>query len=152
MEIISLLSVLGIAVAGLFYALLLMKQVYAADSGTDKMKEIAAAVPKGERLPRAQFRRIGPLIIVITVLLFITYTGAVEAFRWGERSPSSLVHCLAGPWICRHAPRYHGNLRVAAAAMHGYGKAMQLGYRTGLLQECSRRLDCWAHGYLPDLR
>jgi len=34
MEIASLLFVLGIAVAGLLYALLLVRQVYKADSGT----------------------------------------------------------------------------------------------------------------------
>jgi K(+)-stimulated pyrophosphate-energized sodium pump len=133
MEIISLLSVLGIAVAGLLYALLLMRQVYAADSGTDKMKEIAAAVREGANAYLgAQFRRIGPLIIVITVLLFITYTGAVDAFRWGRAFAffvGALFSWTVGFVGMRLATT--GNLRVAAAAMHGYGRAMQLGYRTG---------------------
>ncbi|MCX6132829.1 MAG: sodium-translocating pyrophosphatase [Ignavibacteriales bacterium] len=133
MEIFSLLSVLGIAVAGLFYALLLMRQVNAADSGTDKMKEIAAAVREGANAYLgAQFKRIGPLIILITVLLFITYTGAVEAFRWG-RAFAFLVGALFSWTVGFVGMRLAttGNLRVAAAAMHGYGKAMQLGYRTG---------------------
>src|SRR5512135_205084 len=85
MEIIALISVLGIAIAGLLYALLLVRQVYKADSGTDKMKEIAAAVREGANAYLgAQFKRIGPLIIVITLLLFVTYTGSVDAFRWGR--------------------------------------------------------------------
>ena len=133
MEIFSLLSVLGIAVAGLLYALLLMRQVNAADSGTDKMKEIAAAVREGANAYLgAQFKRIGPLIIVITVLLFITYTGAVDAFRWG-RAFAFLVGALFSWTVGFVGMRLAttGNLRVAAAAMHGYGKAMQLGYRTG---------------------
>jgi len=133
MEIFSLLSVLGIAVAGLLYALLLMRQVSAADSGTDKMKEIAAAVREGANAYLgAQFKRIGPLIIVITVLLFITYTGAVDAFRWG-RAFAFLVGALFSWTVGFVGMRLAttGNLRVAAAAMHGYGKAMQLGYRTG---------------------
>jgi K(+)-stimulated pyrophosphate-energized sodium pump len=29
-----------------------------------------------------------------------------------------------------------GNLRVAAAAKHSYGEAMQLGYRTGTIPAC----------------
>ncbi len=133
MEIISLFSVLGIAVAGLLYALLLVRQVYGADSGTDKMKEIAAAIREGANAYLgAQFRRIGPLIIVITALLFVTYTGVVDAFRWG-RAFAFLVGALFSWSVGFVGMRLAttGNLRVAAAAMHGYGKAMQLGYRTG---------------------
>jgi K(+)-stimulated pyrophosphate-energized sodium pump len=133
MEIASLLFVLGIAVAGLLYALLLVRQVYAADSGTDRMKEIAAAVREGANAYLgAQFKRIGPLIIVITLLLFVTYTGAVDAFRWGRAIAflfGALFSWTVGFVGMRLATA--GNLRVAAAAMHGYGKAMQLGYRTG---------------------
>ena len=133
MEIASLLFVLGIAVAGLLYALLLVRQVYGADSGTDKMKEIAAAVREGANAYLgAQFKRIGPLIIIITLLLFATYTGAVDAFRWG-RAIAFLVGALFSWTVGFVGMRLAttGNLRVAAAAMHGYGKAMQLGYRTG---------------------
>ena len=133
MEIIALLSVLGIAVAGLLYALLLVRQVYRADSGTPRMKEIAAAVREGANAYLgAQFRRIGPLIILITVLLFATYTGSVDAFRWG-RAIAFLIGALFSWTVGFVGMRLAttGNLRVAAAAMQGYGKAMQLGYRTG---------------------
>lgn len=133
MEIASLLFVLGIAVAGLLYALLLVRQVYKADSGTERMKEIAAAVREGANAYLgAQFRRIGPLIIIIMLLLFVTYTGAVDAFRWG-RAIAFLVGALFSWTVGFVGMRLAttGNLRVAAAAMHGYGKAMQLGYRTG---------------------
>jgi K(+)-stimulated pyrophosphate-energized sodium pump len=133
MEIYALLSVLGIAIAGLLYALLLARQVSAADSGTDKMKEIAAAVREGANAYLgAQFKRIGPLIIVITLLLFVTYTGAEDAFRWG-RAFAFLVGALFSWTVGFVGMRLAttGNLRVASAAMVGYGKAMQLGYRTG---------------------
>ena len=43
----ALLVVLGIAVAGLLYALMLVRQVKAADQGTPRMQEIAAAVREG---------------------------------------------------------------------------------------------------------
>jgi K(+)-stimulated pyrophosphate-energized sodium pump len=133
MEIASLFAVLSVALAGLFYAILLARQVYKADRGTEKMQEIAAAVREGANAYLgAQFRRIGPLIIIITFLLLITYTGAVDAFRWG-RAAAFLVGALFSWTVGFVGMRLAttGNLRVAAAAMHGYGKAMQLGYRTG---------------------
>lgn len=133
METASLIAVLGVALAGLVYALLLARQVFKADRGTEKMQEIAAAVREGANAYLgAQFKRIGPLIIIITFLLFITYTGSVDAFRWG-RAGAFLVGALFSWTVGFVGMRLAttGNLRVAAAAMHGYGKAMQLGYRTG---------------------
>ena len=77
MEKISLFVVLGIAVLGLLYAGLLVKQVLRADQGTPRMQEIARAVREGANAYlAAQFRKIGPLIVVITVALFCT--------KWGE--------------------------------------------------------------------
>src|SRR5208283_3789109 len=67
LEIVALLVVLGVAVAGLLYALMLVKQVKAADQGTPRMQAIAAAVREGaDAYLAAQFRRIAPLILVIT--------------------------------------------------------------------------------------
>ncbi len=135
LEIGALLTVLGIAVAGLLYALLLVKQVTAADSGTKKMQEIAAAVREGANAYlAAQFKKIGPLIIIITVLLFITYTGAESAFRWGRSGAfliGSIFSWLVGFVGMRLATI--GNLKVATAAKRSYGEAMQLGYRTGTI-------------------
>jgi K(+)-stimulated pyrophosphate-energized sodium pump len=132
-EIYGLLSVLGIAILGLMYALLLVRQVRNADRGTKKMQEIAAAIREGSNAYLgAQFRRVGPLIILITLLLFATYTGSQEAFRFGRAGAfflGSVFSWLVGFVGMRLATT--GNLRVAAAAMHGYGGAMQLGYRTG---------------------
>jgi K(+)-stimulated pyrophosphate-energized sodium pump len=133
MEVFSLMAVLGIAVAGLLYALLLVRQVNRADRGTSKMQEIAAAIREGaDAYLGAQFRRIGPLIIILTVLLFFTYTGSVDAFRWG-RAGAFLIGALFSWTVGFVGMRLAttGNLRVAAAAMHSYGNAMQLGYRTG---------------------
>ncbi len=135
MEIACLMAVLGIAVAGLLYAVLLVRQVLRADRGTTKMQEIAAAVREGANAYlAAQFRRIGPLIVVLTILLFLTYTGAENAFRWG-RAGAFLVGALFSWTVGFVGMRLAttGNLRVAAAAMRSYGEAMQLGYRTGTI-------------------
>jgi len=133
LEIGALLTVLCIAIAGLLYALLLVKQVTSASSGTKKMQEIASAVREGANAYlSAQFKKIGPLIIIITILLFITYQGSEGAFRWG-RSGAFLIGSIFS-WLvgfCGMRLATIGNLKVATAAKRSYGEAMQLGYRTG---------------------
>lgn len=134
-EVTALVVVLGIAIAGLLYALLLVKQVRNADQGTKKMQDIAAAVREGANAYlAAQFRKIGPLIIIITLFLYFTYTGTVDAFRWGRAGAflmGSVFSWLVGFVGMRLATQ--GNLRVAAAAKRSYGEALQLGYRTGTI-------------------
>jgi K(+)-stimulated pyrophosphate-energized sodium pump len=134
-EVYGLLAVLGVAIAGLFYALMLVKQVRKADQGTKKMQDIAAAVREGSNAYlAAQFKKIGPLIIIITLFLYLTYTGTVDAFRWGRSGAflvGSIFSFLVGFVGMRLATQ--GNLRVAAAAKRSYGEALQLGYRTGTI-------------------
>jgi K(+)-stimulated pyrophosphate-energized sodium pump len=135
MEIFCLLSVLVIAIAGLAYALLLVKQVMSADRGTKRMQEIADAVREGANAYlAAQFKKIGPLIVLITVLLFFASTSSEAAFRWG-RAVAFLVGALFSWTVGFVGMRLAtaGNLRVAAAATRSYGEAMQLGYRTGTI-------------------
>ena len=135
LERVCLIVVLVIAIAGLLYALMLVKQVMAADQGTKKMQEIASAVREGANAYlKAQFTKIGPLIIIITILLAVTYTGSENAFRYGRAAAflmGSVFSWLVGFVGMRLATA--GNLRVAAAAKHSYGEAMQLGYRTGTI-------------------
>jgi K(+)-stimulated pyrophosphate-energized sodium pump len=99
------------------------------------MQDIAAAVREGANAYlSAQFKKIGPLIIIITILLFLTYTGSVDLFRWGRAGAffiGALFSGLVGFVGMRLATE--GNLRVAAAAKHSYGEALQLGYRTGTI-------------------
>jgi len=134
-EVTALMIVLGIAIAGLLYALLLVKQVRKASQGTKKMQEIASAVREGSNAYlAAQFKKIGPLILIITFILYLTYTGTVDAFRWGRAGAfliGSIFSFLVGFVGMRLATQ--GNLRVAAAAKRSYGEALQLGYRTGTI-------------------
>ena len=135
MERASLMVILIIALAGLGYALMLVGQVMRADRGTPKMQEIANAVREGANAYlAAQFRKIGPLIILITILLFIANTSNESAFRWG-RSVAFLVGALFSWAVGFVGMRLAtaGNLRVAAAATRSYGEAMQIGYRTGTI-------------------
>jgi K(+)-stimulated pyrophosphate-energized sodium pump len=124
--------VLVIAIAGLGYALMLVGQVKRADQGTAKMQEIAAAVREGANAYlAAQFKKIGPLIILITIILWWTKSSD-PVFAWG-RAGAFLVGSLFSLTVGFVGMRLAtvGNLRVAAAARKSYGEAMQLGYRTG---------------------
>jgi K(+)-stimulated pyrophosphate-energized sodium pump len=135
----ALIVVLLIAVAGLVYAGMLVKQVKAADQGTARMQEIARAVREGANAYLgAQFRRIGPLIILITIGLFFTKYSSLRPqdtpFAYGRAGAfllGSLFSWTVGFVGMRLATT--GNLRVAAAAKRSYGEAMQLGYRTGTI-------------------
>jgi K(+)-stimulated pyrophosphate-energized sodium pump len=128
-----LMAVLGVALAGLAYALLLTRQIHRADTGTQQMRAVAAAVREGaDAYLRAQFKKIGPLIVVITALLAALYGGSESAFRWG-RAGAFLVGAVFSSLVGFVGMRLAtaGNLRVAAAARRSYGEAMQLGYRSG---------------------
>jgi K(+)-stimulated pyrophosphate-energized sodium pump len=133
-EQIALWVVLLIAVAGLVYAIALVGQVYGADEGTEKMREVGAAIRQGANayLGR-QFRAIIVLVFVLTGLVYFTAeaTGAVAIGRAGAFFIGASFSWLVGFVGMRLAVR--GNLRVAAAARTSYGGALQLGYRTGTI-------------------
>jgi K(+)-stimulated pyrophosphate-energized sodium pump len=135
MEIYALITVLVIAVLGLLYALMLVKQVKAADKGTKRMQDIAAAVREGaDAYLAAQGRKIFPLILVIMVILYFTTQSDLLAFKAGRAGAfvvGAFFSWLVGFVGMRLATT--GNLRVAAAARKSYGEAMQLGYRTGTI-------------------
>jgi len=133
-ERIALFAVLAVAIAGLLYAGMLVKQVRQADQGTPKMQEIASAVREGANAYlAAQFKRIGPLIILLVFLLWWTKSNEpVFAYgRAGAFAVGAIFSWLVGFVGMRLATT--GNLRVAAAAKRSYGEAMQLGYRTGTI-------------------
>jgi K(+)-stimulated pyrophosphate-energized sodium pump len=97
------------------------------------MQAIAAAVREGaDAYLAAQFRKIGPLIGIITVILYFTTQSDLGAFKFGRAGAfavGAVFSWLVGFVGMRLATT--GNLRVAAAARRSYGEAMQLGYRTG---------------------
>ena len=133
-ERLALLAVLVVAIAGLGYAWMLVKQVREADQGTPKMQEIATAIREGaDAYLNAQFRKIGPLIIVIAIALFMTKWGNWE-FAFGRAGAflAGSLFSLAVGWNGMKLATT-GNLRVAAAAKRSYGEALQLGYRTGTI-------------------
>ncbi len=136
-EKVALVTNVFIALAGLAYALMLVKQVRTADQGTKRMQEIAQAVREGANayLYR-QFRVVGVLIVLITVVLFFAAkaSGAVPQIAWG-RAIAFLIGSTFSATVGFVGMRLAttGNLRVAAAAQHSFGRALQLGYRSGTI-------------------
>ncbi len=140
-ERVALWCVLGVAFAGLGYALMLVGQVKNADQGTPKMQKVADAVRAGANAYlRQQFQKIVVLIGILTVLLFLTAlagerTGfekwAIAGGRAGAFLMGSLFSFAVGFVGMRFATL--GNLRVAAAARNSFGSALQIGYRTGTI-------------------
>ncbi len=139
-EKLALWVVLGVAFAGLGYALLLVKQVREADQGTEKMQKVAAAIRSGANAYLGQqFRKIVVLIAILTVVLFLTRLAgtpspdmyAVAFGRAGAFLAGSLFSFCVGFVGMRFATL--GNLRVAAAARTSFGGALQVGYRTGTI-------------------
>ncbi|MBI2447131.1 MAG: sodium-translocating pyrophosphatase [Candidatus Omnitrophica bacterium] len=131
----GLMMILAIAVCGLIYAFMLIKQISSYDRGTPKMQEIAGAIREGANAYlMAQFKKISIFIIIITCLIYITYTGAEQAFRCG-RAVAFFVGALFSWTVGLVGMRFatDGNVRVASAARHSYGTALQIGYRTGTI-------------------
>ena len=136
-EKVALLLNIVVAILGLLYAMTLVKQVYGADKGTEKMQAIAAAVREGANayLYR-QFRVVAMLIVLITVALYFgaTASGLPAGFAWGRAGAFAIGALFSGAvGFVGMRLATAGNLRVAAAAKKSFGNALQLGYRTGTI-------------------
>jgi K(+)-stimulated pyrophosphate-energized sodium pump len=135
-----LFLVLGVAAAGLFYAWILMQQVREADQGTPRMQEIAAAIREGaDAYLKRQLTTVAILIAVLVAVLFASKAatselGMSDPFAWG-RAGAFLMGAIFSATVGFVGMRLAttGNLRVAAAAQVGFGRALMLGYRTGTI-------------------
>jgi K(+)-stimulated pyrophosphate-energized sodium pump len=145
-ERIALILNVVIALCGLGYAAMLVKEVYGADIGTSRMQEIAQAVREGANAYlRRQFTTVGFLIGIITIVLILTkwpwnMTSADAAYSEHMqvavgRGVAFLIGSIFSATVGFVGMRLAtaGNLRVAAAARDSFGKALQLGYRTGTI-------------------
>jgi K(+)-stimulated pyrophosphate-energized sodium pump len=152
-ETLAIYGVLAIAVIGLLYAALLRSQILREDKGTAKMQEVWTAIRLGaDTYLRRQLRSILPLILVLTVALFLSVyivsptPEALERFHW---LPEAQVRMVIG--IARAAAfimgavfslmvgqlgmrmAVQGNVRVAAASRRSFGDALRIAYRAGTI-------------------
>jgi K(+)-stimulated pyrophosphate-energized sodium pump len=145
-EKLGLLGCLVIAVGGLAYAAWLMKQVYAADTGTPAMQKVALAVREGANAYlRRQFSVVGVLIVFLTIVIIASKwpwgashgmhsTGELRTIAIG-RGIAFLMGALFSAAVGFTGMRLAtaGNLRVAAAARTNFGNAMRMAYKTGTI-------------------
>ncbi|WP_329038617.1 sodium-translocating pyrophosphatase [Streptomyces sp. NBC_00178] len=135
-----------VALAALIVAQLLVRQVLAAGEGTERMKEIAAAVQEGANAYLArQLRTVGVFAVAVFFLLML-----LPADNWSQRVGRSLFFLVGA--LFSAATGYIGmrlavrsNVRVAAAAREATPaegephkdltavshKAMKIAFRTG---------------------
>jgi K(+)-stimulated pyrophosphate-energized sodium pump len=138
-ERVALFVSLAVAISALLYAGMLVGQVIRADQGTAKMKAIAAAVREGANAYLArQLKVVAVLIVVLVGVLFYSKysSGGANALHFAVGRAwaflmGAIFSALVGFVGMRMATT--GNLRVAAAAPVGFGKALMLGYRSGTI-------------------
>jgi len=137
------------AVLAIIVGFFLMKGVLAADQGTPKMKEIAAAIQEGAlAYLKRQFRTIGYILIPLVVIVFITSTeiarpgvGDAEGTIAMSQSQSGIFRTIAFVAGCFMSGltgfigmslAVRGNVRAAAAAKTGsMPAALKVAFRTG---------------------
>jgi K(+)-stimulated pyrophosphate-energized sodium pump len=152
-ESVSLWVVLGIAVLGLLYALLLRGQVMRHDKGTSEMKVVWDAIREGaDAYLGRQLKTIIPLIVILTAVLFLSVYVVAPSEAASARFPTAteaqvrlyvglaravafvmgaLFSLLVGQFGMRMAVQ--GNVRVAAAARTSFADALKIAYRTGTI-------------------
>ncbi len=152
-ESISLWVVLGIALLGLAYALLLRRQVMAEDTGTPEMRRVWSGIKAGaDTYLDKQQKMILPIMVVLTFALFLSVyvvpptAGAIARFH--GQSPGTirviiglgralafvmgaLFSLTVGKFGMRTAVQ--GNIRVAAAARSSFSDALRIAYRSGTI-------------------
>ena len=122
----------------------LVRSVLDADTGTDKMREIAAAIQEGAlAYLKRQFRTIGLIVIPLAVVVFITSTEvlkpdgevALTFFQSGLfRTLAFIAGCIMSglTGFIGMSLAVRGNVRTAAAARSGsMPAALQVAFRTG---------------------
>ncbi|WP_127573316.1 sodium-translocating pyrophosphatase [Georgenia faecalis] len=133
----SSLTIVGIvaviAVGALGVAVVLRRQVLAADEGSPAMQRIALAIQEGAAAYlNRQFRTLALFAVVVCALLFLLpgdsgiKIGRAVAFLFGAGFSAAIGYL--GMWLAVRA-----NLRVAAAAQHPGGRTegARIAFRTG---------------------
>ncbi|MDQ5816693.1 MAG: sodium-translocating pyrophosphatase [Actinomycetota bacterium] len=132
------------AILALVIGYLLMREVLAADQGTPKMQEIAAAIQEGAlAYLRRQFKTIALITIPLGAIVFATSTAVPmpdgeEALSFVESGIFRTAAFLAGCFMSGltgfigMSLAVRGNVRTAAAARSGsLPAALKVAFRTG---------------------
>jgi K(+)-stimulated pyrophosphate-energized sodium pump len=141
-------AVLFLSVAAALLALavgfFLVKSVMAADEGTPKMKEIAAAIQEGAlAYLKRQFKTIAVILVPLAAIVFLTSTAikkpdGTEALDFAQaglwRTIAFILGCVASglTGYIGMTLATRGNVRTAAAALtNSMPRALTIAFRTG---------------------
>ncbi|HEU4318640.1 MAG TPA: sodium-translocating pyrophosphatase [Acidimicrobiia bacterium] len=143
-EWIWLIVAAATALLALLVGVLLARGVLAADQGTAKMREIAAAIQEGAMAYlRRQFRTIAWILIPLIVLVFVTSTKVLRpdgsvALTFLQSGTARTAAFVAGCFLSGltgfigMSLAVRGNVRTAAAARSGsLPAALTVAFRTG---------------------
>ncbi|HAM03470.1 MAG TPA: sodium-translocating pyrophosphatase, partial [Acidimicrobiaceae bacterium] len=141
-----LVLVLVAALVGIAAGLVLMRGVLRADTGTDSMRSIAAAIQEGAvAFLRRQFRAILLVLVPLAVLIFFTATKVVRpdgsvALSFGSAGGFRVLCFVFGAALSGltgfigMSLAVRGNVRTAAAARGGkMAGALRVAFRTGAI-------------------
>ncbi len=140
---LELTLILGISVIGLLFALYLIRNVLARDTGTPAMREISDAIKAGaEAFLRRQYRTIIYLAFALACIIYILYAFARAHHEHDPAGPGLLALWTTISFVlgaaCSVAAGYMGmwvairsNIRTAAGALKGMNGALQPALRGG---------------------
>jgi K(+)-stimulated pyrophosphate-energized sodium pump len=126
---------LAVGALALVAALMLVRAVNAADTGTAEMRAISDAIREGaEAFLRRQYRTIGAIAVVLAVLVFVGYHMSARTAPYATKT---VISFLMGA-VCSALAGYTGmycsiraNIRTASAARTSLNKALQMALRGG---------------------
>jgi K(+)-stimulated pyrophosphate-energized sodium pump len=153
LEQTAIWAVFGVAILGLAYAVFLRNQIMKEDKGSAKMQEVWGAIRDGaDAYLRRQLRSILPLIVLLTVALFLSVyivpptPEAMQRFSGMGEAQVRLIIGLAraiafvmgavfsltvGQIGMRMAVQ--ANVRVASASRRSFGDSLRIAYRAGTI-------------------
>lgn len=152
-ETVAVWTVLGVAILGLIYAIMLRRQILHEDKGTKEMQDVWDAIRQGaDAYLSRQLRTILPFIVVLTIALFLSVyivPPSAEAMERFAPSSEGTIRLIVG--IGRAIAFIMGasfslsvgqigmrmavqaNVRVAAASRHSFKDALRIAYRAGTI-------------------
>ncbi len=138
-ETIALWAILGSAVVGLIYGLMLRKEILGKDPGTEKMQQVAGQIQEGAAAYlNRQFRTIAGLVVILFIALTLTglTAGGEEISGWAlglGRGISFLLGCFASglTGFIGMNLAVRGNVRCANAARTSVSGALAVAFRSG---------------------